>query len=110
MAEVISGKSSLSSDSSEFWLNSDEDSSNPSSSEPARSSTKIDSDVPLAIYAKRKRRSPVTTSSSANGTSFQWKDEDSSPLKYGFTSNGGAVNLCIHHSSTCSETFDVFFY
>ncbi|XP_022099413.1 piggyBac transposable element-derived protein 4-like [Acanthaster planci] len=114
-AKVSSGESSSSSDGSEFWPSSDEGSPCPSPAQVNLSTDlcwPIDSDVPLAIYAKRKRDSPATqtaASTSTSAASFQWKDEDSAPMRYGFTGNGGAVDPCLHRSSTCSESFGAFF-
>ena len=65
----------------------------------------------MAVYAKRKRQSRTQTaaSTSSSAAPFQWTDEDSTPLKYGFTGNGGAVDPRLHRSSTCSEAFELFF-
>ncbi|XP_022095908.1 piggyBac transposable element-derived protein 4-like [Acanthaster planci] len=74
------------------------------------------------MYVKQERLSPTwqdfeeqfptaeaAASTSTRAPSFQWNDEDSTPLKYGFTGNGGAVDPRLHPSCTCSESFGVFF-
>ena len=92
MSDVTSGDSNYSS--SEVSDFSDEASSHSSSYD-------IDSDVPLAVYAKRPRQSAAAP--------LRWRDEDSAPLKYGFSGDGGAIGEGLNRLSTCSETFAVFF-
>ena len=75
MSDVTSGESSSDRDFSDYVSSPDEE------------STEINSDVPLSVYAKRWRES-----SAAFSAPSQWREEDSTPMKYGFSGNGGAVD------------------
>ena len=88
MSDATSGESNSDSDFSDYVSSPDEE------------STEIDSDVPLSVYAKRRRES-----SAAFSAPFQWQEEDSTPMKCGLSVNGGAVDRRLNRSSTCSKTF-----